>query len=196
MEHDLNASTFAARVVASTLAPMDASVSAGVGALYGPLHGGANEAVLDQLESISSVEATEQWVMDSLTNKTKIMGMGHRVYRAKDPRSFVFEGYLSRIAEKYGENDNFRKLKTIEGTMRREMEKKGKDIYPNVDFFSGTLYQLLGIPTSMFTPIFAIARMVGWTAHVLEQWEDNRLYRPNSDYTGDKDVKWVGFDQR
>lgn len=196
MEHDLNASTFAGRVVAGTLAPLDASVSAAVGALYGPLHGGANEAVLDQIDSIESPEKAEEWVLTSLANKTKIMGMGHRVYRAKDPRSFVFQGYLDRIAEKYGPTANYNKLLVIESTMRREMEAKGRKIYPNVDFFSGTLYQLMGIPTALFTPIFAIARMVGWTAHILEQWEDNRLFRPESIYLGDKDVKWVPFSQR
>ncbi len=196
MEHGFNASTFSARVVAATLVQMDSAISAGVGALYGPLHGGANEAVLKQLGEIESPDTAEAWVMNALETKTKIMGMGHRVYRAKDPRSKVFEGYLSRIAEKVGGSENYSKLKVIETTMAREMEKKQKAIYPNVDFFSGTLYEMLGIPPIMFTPIFAVARIVGWTAHVLEQWEDNRLYRPKSLYTGDKDVKWVDFDQR
>jgi citrate synthase len=196
MEHGFNASTFSARVVSATLVQMDSAVSAGVGALYGPLHGGANEAVLKQLDEIESPEAAEAWVMKALETKTKIMGMGHRVYRAKDPRSKVFEGYLSRIAEKVGGSENYSKLKVIESTMAREMQKREKSIYPNVDFFSGTLYEMLGIPPIMFTPIFAVARIVGWTAHVLEQWEDNRLYRPKSLYTGDKDVTWVDFDQR
>lgn len=196
MEHDFNASTFAGRVVAATLAPMDASVSAAVGALYGPLHGGANEAVLDQLATIESPDKAEAWVLESLEIKRKIMGMGHRVYRAKDPRSFVFEGFLATIAAKYGENDDFRKLKTIEKVMEREMTARGKQIYPNVDFFSGTLYSLLGISTDLFTPIFAVARMVGWTAHILEQWEDNRLFRPKSRYMGEKDVVWTPIDTR
>ncbi|TVQ95247.1 MAG: citrate synthase [Deltaproteobacteria bacterium] len=190
MEHSFNASTFTARVVAATEAPIDASVSAAVGALYGPLHGGANERVLDQLETIPSVEATEQWVMDSLAQKRKVMGMGHRVYRAKDPRSYVLEGFLKTIAEKRGTNDNYEKLKVVESTMDREMRAKNKPIYPNVDFFSGSLYELLGIGTEHFTPIFAIARVVGWTAHILEQWEDNRIYRPKALYTGETSLSW------
>lgn len=196
MEHSFNASTFTGRVVAATMAPMDASVSAAVGALYGPLHGGANERVLDQLETIPSVEGTEQWVLDSLTNRTKIMGMGHRVYRAKDPRSFVLEGFLATIAAKRGTNENYEKLKVVERTMEREMQARGKKIYPNVDFFSGSLYELLGIGTEHFTPIFAIARVVGWTAHILEQWEDNRLFRPKALYQGELNRSWVPVEQR
>lgn len=190
MEHGFNASTFTGRVVASSLAPMEASVSAAVGSLYGPLHGGANEAVLIQLDEIPSADVTEQWVLDALASKTKIMGMGHRVYKAKDPRSFVLEGFLTRIAEKTGGNENYRKLKIIEATFAREVQAKGKPIYPNVDFFSGSLYELLGIPVVQFTPIFAIARVVGWTAHILEQWDGNRIFRPKSLYSGPLDLSW------
>ncbi len=194
MEHSFNASTFTGRVVASTEAPMDASVSAAVGALYGPLHGGANERVLNMLEEIPSADVTEDWVMSALAEKRKIMGMGHRVYKAKDPRSFVLEGFLERIAEKTGGNENYRKLKVIEKVMAREVGAKG--IYPNVDFFSGSLYELLNISTELFTPIFAVARVVGWTAHILEQWEDNRIFRPRALYQGNTDMTWVDFDKR
>jgi len=196
MEHSFNASTFAARVVSSTLAPMDASVSAAVGALYGPLHGGANERVLDMIAEIASPDVAEAWLLNALANKTKVMGMGHRVYRAKDPRSFVLEGFLHRVAEKTGGSDAYEKLKTIESVMNREMAAKGKAIYPNVDFFSGALYQLLGIRTELFTPIFAVARIVGWTAHILEQWEDNRLFRPRALYGGEVELRWAPMDAR
>lgn len=196
MEHSFNASTFTGRVIASTEAPLDASVSGAVGALYGPLHGGANERVLHMLDEVESADVAEAWLMDALANKRKVMGMGHRVYKAKDPRAFVLEGFLDRIAEKKGGSENFKKLKVIEKIMNREMEAKGKQIYPNVDFFSGSLYQMLGIPTELFTPIFAIGRVVGWTAHILEQWEDNRIFRPRALYDGDTDMKWAGFDAR
>lgn len=194
MEHGFNASTFTGRVTASTLAPMDAAVAAAVGSLYGPLHGGANEAVLDMLAGIDTADVAEAWTMNALANKTKIMGMGHRVYKAKDPRSHVLESFLARLAEKTGGNENYRKLKVIETTMAREVGKKG--IWPNVDFFSGSLYELLEIEVELFTPIFALARIVGWTAHILEQWEDNRIYRPDAYYTGANDLTWKPFDAR
>ncbi|MFT4702737.1 MAG: citrate synthase [Bradymonadia bacterium] len=196
MEHSFNASTFTGRVVSATEAPIDASVSAAVGALYGPLHGGANERVLHMLDKIPSAADAPAWLADALSKKVKIMGMGHRVYRAKDPRAFVLEGFLRPIAKKTGGSENLEKLLVIEAEMRRIMEEKGKPIYPNVDYFSGSLYQMLKIPTELFTPIFAVARVVGWTAHILEQWEDNRLYRPRALYTGDVTNTWVDFDKR
>lgn len=196
MEHSFNASTFTARVVASTEAPMDASVSAAVGALYGPLHGGANERVLHMLDTIPSAGEAAAWLATALENKTKIMGMGHRVYRAKDPRAYVLEAFLKPIASKTGGSENLDKLLIIEAEMKRIMEEKGKPIYPNVDYFSGSLYQMLGIPTDLFTPIFAIARVVGWTAHILEQWEDNRIFRPRALYTGAESNTWKPFGDR
>ena len=125
-----------------------------------------------------------------------IRDRGHRVYRAKDPRAFVLEGFVRKIAEKTGGSANYDKLLAIESEMARIMESKGKKIYPNVDYFSGTLYQMLGIPTALFTPIFAVARVVGWTSHILEQWEDNRIFRPRALYTGADEAKWAGFDAR
>ncbi|MFT6398578.1 MAG: citrate synthase [Bradymonadia bacterium] len=196
MEHSFNASTFTGRVVASTESPLDTSIAAAVGALYGPLHGGANERVLHMLDSVPSAAGAEDWLMAALASKTKIMGMGHRVYKAKDPRAFVLEVFLKRIVEKSGRTENYDKLKTIEATMDREMKAKGKKIYPNVDYFSGSLYENLGISTELFTPIFAIARVVGWAAHMLEQWEDNRIFRPRALYTGPQTAEWVDFDKR
>jgi citrate synthase len=196
MEHSFNASTFTGRVVASTMAPMDASVSAAVGALYGPLHGGANEGALHMLAEVSSVEDGERYVLSELGAKRKIFGMGHRVYKAKDPRSYVLEKYLAQVAATNDPKQHYAKLKTIETAMRAEMEKTGKKIYPNVDFFSGALYELLGIEISLFTPIFAVARVAGWCAHILEQWEDNRIFRPECLYSGDSGKKWVPISER
>lgn len=196
MEHSFNASTFTGRVVASTMAPMDASVSAAVGALYGPLHGGANEGALHMLAEVSSVEDGTRYVLSELGAKRKIFGMGHRVYKAKDPRSYVLEKYLAQVAATNDPKQHYAKLKTIETAMRAEMEKTGKKIYPNVDFFSGALYELLGIEISLFTPIFAVARVAGWCAHILEQWEDNRIFRPECLYSGDSGKKWIPVSER
>lgn len=196
MEHSFNASTFAGRVIASTLAPMDACVSGAVGALYGPLHGGANEGVLKMLQEVPSAAEAPAWVDNALATKRKIMGMGHRVYKAKDPRSFVLEGFLQRIAEKKGDTSGYDTLKAIEKRMNEVMQEKGKQVYPNVDFFSGSLYQLLGIEVEEFTPIFAIARVVGWTAHILEQWEENRIFRPRALYVGEQNLSWKPFAER
>ena len=196
MEHSFNASTFTGRVVASTMAPMDASVSAAVGALYGPLHGGANEGALHMLAEVSSVEDGTRYVLSELGAKRKIFGMGHRVYKSKDPRSHVLEKYLAQVAATNDPKQHYAKLKTIETAMRAEMEKTGKKIYPNVDFFSGALYELLGIEISLFTPIFAVARVAGWCAHILEQWEDNRIFRPECLYDGDSGKKWIPVSER
>lgn len=196
MEHSFNASTFAGRVVASTLAPMDAAVSAAVGALYGPLHGGANEGVLKMLEDVPEPSKVAGWVDNALANKVKIMGMGHRVYKAKDPRSLVLEGFLKRISEKKNNSYNYDRLKAIEARMAEVMEQQGRKIYPNVDFFAGSLYTLLGIQVAEFTSIFAIARVVGWTSHILEQWEDNRIFRPKALYNGSEIRAWASADKR
>jgi citrate synthase len=196
MEHSFNASTFTGRVVASTMAPLDASIAAAVGALYGPLHGGANEGALHMLADVPTVDAAEGYVLGELGAKRKIFGMGHRVYKAKDPRSFVLERYLAQVAQQHDPKQHYAKLKRIEEVMKREMEKAGKKIYPNVDFFSGALYELLGIHISLFTPIFAIARVAGWAAHILEQWEDNRIFRPECLYTGSEPRTWKPFSGR
>lgn len=183
-EHSFNASTFTARVVASTMSTCYASISAAIGALYGSLHGGANERVMDMVDAIGSPDKARDWVLDALARKQKVMGMGHRVYRAKDPRAKVIEEYLEALSESAGDRSYYEILKTLETTFREQMEEKGKPIYPNVDFFSGAVYRLLGIPSILFTPIFAMARASGWLAHILEQRKDNRLFRPKALYVG------------
>jgi citrate synthase len=189
-EHSFNASTFTARVVASTQSTCYSSISAAMGALYGSLHGGANEKVIKMVDEIGSPDRAEQFVKDKLARKEKVMGMGHRVYRAKDPRSIVMEQFLEQLSERVG-NDSYHKiLKTVENTFRDVMEEKGKPIYPNVDFFSGAVYRLLGIPSYLFTPIFAAARASGWLAHILEQREhEQRIFRPKALYVGEVDKK-------
>jgi len=195
-EHGFNASTFTARVVASTMSTCYCSISAAVGALYGSLHGGANEKVLQMVEEIGDVSNVEPWLEKALAEKRKVMGMGHRVYRAKDPRSFVMEEFLQTLSAKYGDERYYAVLKKLETEFRARMEEKGKPIYPNVDFFSGSVYTLMGIPTILFTPIFALARSAGWLAHILEQRVDNRIFRPKSLYTGSDAREFVPIEKR
>jgi citrate synthase len=195
-EHGFNASTFTARVVASTLSTCYSSMSAAMGALYGSLHGGANERVMDMVERIGSKEKVKEWVDKSVEEAKKIMGMGHRVYKAKDPRATIIERYLRTLSEKKNDPSSYEILKEIERVFREKMEEKGKPIYPNVDFFSGAVYNLLGIPTYLFTPVFAVARVSGWLAHILEQRVDNRIYRPRSLYTGPEPRSFVPMNER
>ena len=183
-EHSLNASTFAARVVASTLADCYASVSAAVGALYGPLHGGANERVLEMVQKIGDAKGAKEWVTAALANKEKIMGMGHRVYRAMDPRAVVIEGLLQKLSERYPRYNDYSILKAVQETVRDYMRERNKPIYPNVDYFSGAVYNMLAIPPELFTPIFAASRVSGWIAHIAEQYSNNRIYRPRALYVG------------
>ena len=178
-EHGFNASTFTARVVASTLSDMYSAISAAIGALKGPLHGGANEGVIHMLEEIGSVENVEPWVTDALAQKKKIMGIGHRVYKVLDPRAPHLKDMAVKLSNQLGEPKWIQMSEKIASIMK---ERKG--LNANVDFYSATVYYSLGIPTDLFTPIFAIARMAGWTAHVLEQGADNRLFRPLSEYNG------------
>ncbi len=178
-EHGFNASTFTARVVASTLSDMYSSMSAAIGALKGPLHGGANEGVIHMLEEIGSVDKVDAYVADALAQKKKIMGIGHRVYKVLDPRAPHLQAMAIKLTEQLGEPKWIQMSERIAKIMR---EQKG--LNANVDFYSATVYHSMGIPTDLFTPIFAIARMSGWTAHVLEQWADNRLFRPLSEYVG------------
>jgi citrate synthase len=195
-EHSFNASTFTARVVASTMSTCYCSISAAVGALFGSLHGGANEKVMDMVDEIGSKAAAKDWVNTALDKKAKVMGMGHRVYRAKDPRSFVMEEYLRELSEKKSDWKYYEILKEVENTFRERMEEKGKPIYPNVDFFSGAVYRMLGIPTKLFTPIFAMARAAGWLSHILEQRVDNRIYRPKAQYVGSEERKLAPIEER
>ncbi len=191
-EHGFNASTFTARVVSSTLSDMYSAISAAIGALKGPLHGGANEGVILMLEEIGSVDKVDAWVADALAQKKKIMGIGHRVYKVLDPRAPHLQAMAVKLTEQLGEPKWIQMSERIATIMR---EQKG--LNANVDFYSATVYHSLGIPTDLFTPIFAISRMSGWTAHVLEQWADNRLFRPLSEYVGRPyGQKFVPIDER
>jgi citrate synthase len=195
-EHGFNASTFTARVVASTLSTCYCSISAAIGALYGSLHGGANERVLDTVEEIGSPENVGPWLERAFERAYKIMGMGHRVYKVKDPRAVIMEGFLEELSKKKKDDNNYKILKNLEELAGERFAEKGKKVYPNVDFFSGSVYRLLGIPSYLFTPIFAIARVSGWLAHVLEQRVDNRIFRPKSIYTGPEGLEYVPLEKR
>lgn len=178
-EHGFNASTFAARVCASTLSDMHSAICAAIGTLKGPLHGGANEAAMEMLEEIGDIDKAEDWVMDALAKKKKIMGFGHRVYRTSDSRAVTLREEGRKLAEKRGDTRYADMADRVEKTMKRE-----KDLFPNVDFPCAWIYKLLGLPVATYTPLFAAARISGWAAHVIEQQDDNRLIRPAEDYTG------------
>jgi citrate synthase len=178
-DHGMNASTFAARVTIATLTDMYSAITSAIGTLKGPLHGGANEGVIHMLEEIGSEDRVDAYVEEQLAQKKKIMGIGHRVYKVLDPRAPHLREMAIRLTEELGDAKWIRMSERIAALMK---QKKG--LNANVDFYSATVYYSLGIPTDMFTPVFAIARTAGWTAHVLEQLADNRLYRPLSEYTG------------
>ncbi len=188
-EHSMNASTFTARVTASTLADPYAAVASAIGSLAGPLHGGANERVLEMLRTIdgSSPEAVRRWAEDRLARKEKIMGFGHRVYKVKDPRAVILQGLATQIFERYGSTPIYDVAVELEKQMHDLVGHKG--IAPNVDFYSGIVYEKLGIPVDLFTPVFAIARVSGWLAHLLEQLQDNRIFRPSQIWVGEADRK-------
>lgn len=190
-DHEFNASTFTARVIAATLSDMYSAVVGAVGALKGPLHGGANEQVMRMLLEIQDPAGTEQWITEALASKKKIMGFGHRVYKTEDPRATHLRKMSHSLGEETGQMQWYNMSETIEKVVQ---EQKG--LYPNVDFYSASAYYMMGIPIELFTPIFAISRMVGWTAHVIEQHADNRLIRPASDYTGATDLRYAPVDQR
>jgi len=183
-EHGFNASTFTARVVASTMSTCYCGISAAIGALAGSLHGGASERALDMLDEIGTPDNVVPWLDKALAAKRKVMGMGHRVYKVKDPRAVIIEDILGRLSEKRGDDRYYRLLKKVEEEFIKRFDEQGKPIRTNVDFFSGAVYTLLGIPRNLFTPVFAAARSPGWLAHILEQRKDNRLYRPSSLYSG------------
>ena len=194
VEHTMNASTFSARVTASTLTDPYAVVASAVGTLGGPLHGGANEEVIQMLEEIGSVENVVPYVDNLLKNKAKIMGFGHRVYKVKDPRATILQGLAEQLFEKFGYDEYYE----IALEMERVVSEKlgGKGIYPNVDFYSGLVYRKMGIPTDLFTPVFAIARVAGWLAHWKEQLVENRIFRPTQIYNGRHEIAYTPIDQR
>ncbi len=190
-DHELNASTFTTRVVAGTLADMYGAVTAGIAALAGPLHGGANTNVMKMLIEIDDPAKVEAWVDEALTSKKKIMGIGHAVYKTEDPRATWLRKYSKQMAEKKGETKWYEMSQTIEKMM---LDKKG--MYPNVDFYSASTYYLMGNPLDLYTPIFAISRVSGWTGHILEQYSNNKLIRPRAEYIGKRDQKYVPIDGR
>jgi citrate synthase len=191
-DHGLNASTFAARVTASTLSDMFSSITSAIGALKGPLHGGANEQVMRMLQEIKSSDRASGWLDDALANKKKISGFGHRVYRADDPRALI----LRRISKDVGEANNNSLWYELSEQIENRMGELKPNLPINVDFYSASTYHVLGIPIDFFTPIFAISRVAGWTGHVIEQMANNRIMRPESLYTGPMDVKYVPIAER
>jgi len=190
-DHEFNASTFAARVAASTLADVHGAITAALATLKGPLHGGANEAVMKTLQQIGRPERAEAWVRETLAAKKKIMGFGHAVYRTEDPRATHLRRMSRQLGEARGDRRWYELSERLEALVRAQ-----KGLNANVDFYSASVYHELGIPTDMFTPVFAVSRIAGWTAHVLEQLANNRLIRPESEYTGPRDVEYVPMDQR
>ncbi|NNU14756.1 bifunctional 2-methylcitrate synthase/citrate synthase [Parvularcula sp. ZS-1/3] len=193
-EHSFNASTFAARVIASTTSDMYSAAVGGIGALKGPLHGGANEAVMHMLKEVGEPSNAKEWMLDALATKKKIMGFGHRVYRSGDSRVPTMTDYFKKMVE-VTDTDEAKKYwemsRILDDTM---VEAKG--IYPNLDFPAGPAYYLMGFPIPMFTPLFVMSRITGWTAHVIEQLENNKLIRPLSAYTGETQREFVPIDQR
>jgi citrate synthase len=191
-DHELNASTFAARVTAATLSDIYSSVTSAIGALKGPLHGGANEAVIQMLLKTKTPDDAVAKVKADLANKVKIPGFGHRVYHTLDPRAIHLKAFSEQLGKSTGHTDLYEKSSRVEQAV-----SEAKGLNANVDFYSASCYYSLGIPIDLFTPIFAVSRMSGWTAHILEQYRNNRLIRPRADYTGLPDGQpWVPIEQR
>jgi citrate synthase len=190
-DHELNASTFAARVTVATLSDIYSGVVSAIGALKGPLHGGANEAVMAMLEEIGTVDNVDSYVHDKLNNKQKIMGFGHRVYKSGDPRAKHLQAMSQELGKITGNMNWYNMSIKIEEIVTGE-----KGLRPNVDFYSASVYTSLEIPRDLFTPIFAISRASGWTAHILEQLENNRLIRPRAEYTGPVNAKYIPIEKR
>jgi 2-methylcitrate synthase len=190
-EHEFNASTFTARVAASTLSDLYSAITAAIGTLRGPLHGGANEAAMALIERFADPDHAERGVHDMLARKETVMGFGHRVYKHGDPRSDIIKGWAQRLSILAENQRLFAISERIDAVMQRE-----KGLRPNLDFYSATAFHCLGIPTPMFTPLFVFARVAGWAAHVFEQRSDNRLIRPSADYIGPQPRPVPPFDQR
>ena len=190
-EHEFNASTFTARTIISTLPDFYSAVTGAIGALRGPLHGGANEAAMELIEMFATPDEAEKGLMEMLAAKKLIMGFGHRVYKISDPRSDVIKGWSKKLGASIDDTRLFPISERLEQVMRRE-----KKMFPNLDFYSATAYHFCGIPTAMFTPLFVISRITGWAAHIIEQRADNRLIRPNADYIGPDPRPYVPIDKR
>lgn len=190
-DHELNASTFTARVCVATLSDVYSGITSAIGALKGPLHGGANEAVMKMLSEIGSIENVDGYIHQKMANKEKIMGFGHRVYRKGDPRAKHLKEMAQKLTHLTGESHLFDMSVKIEKLLKEE-----KNLVPNVDFFSASVYHSLGIDHDLFTPIFAVSRVSGWLAHILEQYENNRLIRPRADYIGPNRLTYIPVDER
>ncbi len=190
-DHELNNSAFAARVTSSSLSDIHSAVVSAICALKGPLHGGANEQVMHMLKEIGTMEKARPWVEDALNNKVKVMGFGHRVYKNGDPRAKILRQMSDRLTAKLGQHHWFEMSDLIDDAMQN---KKG--LLPNVDFYSATVYYAMGIPIDIYTPIFAASRVVGWTAHIMEQWTNNRIYRPRGKWTGKENLEYMPLEKR
>jgi len=190
-DHELNASTFTARVIASTLSDVYSAITGAVGALKGPLHGGANEKVVEMTEEIGTPDKTESYIHEKLAHKAKISGFGHRVYKTMDPRARILKDLAHDFATTVEERQSLQILEKVEVMMLAE-----KKLYPNVDLYSGLALNHLGIPSYLFTPVFAVGRAPGWLAHVLEQYADNRIMRPRAEYTGPRSAEYVPIERR
>lgn len=190
-DHELNASTFAARVTAGTLAGMYAAITSAIGALSGPLHGGANEQVMRMLLKIGEVDKTETYLQGALERKERIMGFGHRVYKTEDPRATHLRKMSEELGRRTGDSRWYQMSRITEAYI-----KQHKGLNANVDFYSASVYYMMGIPIDLDTPIFACSRITGWTSHVLEQYDNNRLIRPRAEYVGPKDVQYTPPEQR
>ncbi|MEM7430474.1 MAG: 2-methylcitrate synthase [Pseudomonadota bacterium] len=190
-EHEFNASTFAGRVITGTLSDMHSAVSGAIGALRGPLHGGANEAAMELIERFDSPEAAREGVMNMLANKELIMGFGHRVYTTSDPRNSVNKAMSKKLADEFGDTVLYPVSEVVESIMWEE-----KKLFANADFYAATVYHFMGIPTYLFTPIFVCSRITGWAAHIMEQRANNKLIRPAADYVGPDLQPWVAIENR
>lgn len=190
-EHEFNASTFTARVCTATLSDLYSAITGAIGTLRGPLHGGANEAAMELIEKFQTPEEAEAGIMEMLANKSLIMGFGHRVYTISDPRSDIIKAWSRTLAKENGDTVLYPVSERIEEIMWRE-----KKLFPNLDFYSASAYNLLGIPTEMFTPIFVLSRVSGWAAHIFEQRANNRLIRPGADYIGPDQQDYVAIEDR